>query len=103
VRAATADPQANGHARIGPSGDRRKLLATTFSSVPATDSTGSCDFSIAVRPSSAAKDKGARSGRRFAYAYFQNSNLDGVIVPRFEHLFLDCFVQLTKNSPFQGA
>ena len=54
-------------------------------------------------PPSGAKDKGARSGRRFEYAYFQNSNLDRVIVPSFGNLFLDCFVQLTKNLTFQGA
>jgi hypothetical protein len=51
-------------------------------------------------PSSGEKSKGARSGRRFGYAYFQNSNLGGVIVPSFRTLFLDCFVQLTKNPTF---
>jgi hypothetical protein len=57
-------------------------------------------LALQVRPSSAAKSKGARSGRRFAYAYFQNSNSEGVIVPCFQSLFLDCFVQLTKNLMF---
>ena len=64
---------------------------------------GNCDFSIAGQTILRCKNKGARSGRRFEHAYFQNSNLNGVIVPSFENLFLDCFVQLTKNPTIQGA
>jgi hypothetical protein len=64
---------------------------------------GNCDFSIAGQTVFWCKNKGARSGRRFGYAYFQNSNLKGVIVPCFENLFLDYFVQLTKNLMLQGA
>jgi len=60
-------------------------------------------LALRSRPSSGAKNNGARSGRQFEYAYFQNSKLNGVIVPRFLSLFLDCFVQLTENHASDGA
>jgi hypothetical protein len=98
------DPQASGQASSGPSGARRKLLATTFSRVEARDSMGNFDFSIPDRRAPRCqKKKGARSGRREKLFYFQNSNLAGAIVPRFQTLFLGCFVQLTKNQASQRA
>jgi len=49
VRAATADPQASGHAKRGawPTGARRKLALTIFSKDGAIRSTGDFDSSIA--------------------------------------------------------
>jgi len=87
VRAATADPQASGHAKIGacPAGARRKLPLTIFSNAGAIRSTEDPDSSTLARPGQTIRSsKSKRRGWNRAFLiYIQHSNFNGENVTNF--------------------
>ncbi len=94
MRAATAEPQASGHARSGASCVCRRPLATTFSSAGAIRSTRLLILALCWRKlqdprknNNGAEPKPAPS-QSF---YFKNSSFEGVIVPHCENFSIILF------------